>query len=96
MEFKMSDLWGMVQVIGIPLFLWMERRTTKAQSDAQWARSVAEQTNAMARDTKAQLEIFKGEQTVITNQLFAKIESVSVTLARIEGRLESVFGAKNG
>ena len=91
MQFHMDDFWRMCEVIGIPLFLWMERRTTKAQADAQWARTTAEQSRKIAEEAKAAVEKVRGEQSAMQGELLTKVESLSVALARIEGRLESVF-----
>lgn len=84
----MRDIWGMVQVVGIPLFLWMERRTTKAQADAQWARASAEQAHAMAKDAKAAVEKLRGEHAMLTSEVLSKVEAVAVAVARIEGSLQ--------
>ena len=88
MEFAMKDVWGMVQVIGIPLFLWMERRTTRAQADAQWARSTAEQASEAAKQALSGLEKLRGEHAMLTSEVLSKVEAVAVAVARIEGSLQ--------
>lgn len=94
MEFKMDDLWRMVQVVGIPLFLWMERRTTKAQADAEWAKSVTTQTQVSVAKCQIDLEKIRGEHSTVNVQMLSKMESLAVSIARIDGRLGSVIEAE--
>lgn len=91
MEFKMDDLWRMVQIVGIPLFVWMERRTTKAQADAEWARSVSGQLQGTVSKCQADLDRMRGEHSTVNVQMLSKMESLAVSIARLDGRLISVL-----
>lgn len=78
-----------LELILIPLFLWMDRRISRAQSDAQNARSKAAIAFDIAKDTQSQLAEVRSEQSKLTTDVLTRMESINVTIARIDGRFQS-------
>lgn len=78
-----------LELIIVPLFLWMDHRVSKAEADAMQARAKASSAFEIAKEAQDAIAVLRSEQAKLTADVLGRMESLNVALARIDGRLQA-------